>query len=273
MPYKDPDIGRAYERRRYMKLTAERGALGLCLTCGRHPPAPGLKSCEVCGEKRRKADRARHAKAKLAGKRQGGEDLEVRRRKARATAKRRYLARLAAGTCTRCGKHPPVEGGLACERCGGARRAGEQEQYGTRRATGACGKCGAPATDGGACCARCTKSAAKRARKKTKNARNRRLYVSRRAKRLCVDCAEPSQGAARCLRCARRSWARSGEHRGIPLWPPSYQVIELATGEDHGPCDSWAEVAACLAFAKLSFDEVEVISDAPPMGMFTAPLS
>ena len=49
----------------------------------------------------------------------------------------------------------------------------------------------------------------------------------------------------------------------MPLYPPRYTVIELATGEEHGPLDSWEEVAMCFAFAKLSRDEVEVIEDAP----------
>ena len=35
-------------------------------------------------------------------------------------------------------------------------------------------------------------------------------------------------------------------------------VVELSNGEDHGTYDSWDEVALCLAFARLSLDEVEV---------------
>ena len=48
-------------------------------------------------------------------------------------------------------------------------------------------------------------------------------------------------------------------------------MIEIATGEDLGTYDSEMEVAACLAFAKLSREEVEVISDASPMATMTAP--
>ena len=80
----------------------------------------------------------------------------------------------------------------------------------------------------------------------------------------CTDCGEPTQGTARCEPCAYRSYARSGEHRGMPLYPPRYTVVELATGEDHGTWDSWEEVAMCLAFAKLSREEVEVVTDASP---------
>ena len=53
------------------------------------------------------------------------------------------------------------------------------------------------------------------------------------------------------------------DHRGLPIYPPSYTVIELATGEDHGAQSSEAEVSMCLAFAKLSRDEVEVIAAKP----------
>ncbi len=70
-----------------------------------------------------------------------------------------------------------------------------------------------------------------------------------------TDRAKPSKGAARCTACARRSYVRSGEHRGIPIWPPRYTVIEIATGKDHGTWDNMAEVAMCLAFARLSHDE------------------
>ena len=80
---------------------------------------------------------------------------------------------------------------------------------------------------------------------------------------LCTDCGQSSQGAACCEPCAERSYFRSDHFRGPPLYAPSYTVIELATGEDHGPYDSEAEVSMCLAFAKLSRDEVEVIADEP----------
>ena len=56
----------------------------------------------------------------------------------------------------------------------------------------------------------------------------------------------------------------------MPLYPPRYTVVELATGEDLGVWDSWEEVAMCLAFAKLSRHEVEIITDASPMATMTA---
>ena len=150
----------------------------------------------------------------------------------------RTLARQDARTCTRCGTHPPVAGGTVCEPCHVARRDREREQYATWRAAGLCGRCGTPAPSDAAYCDRCAGSAAKRSRKKAKNSRSRQRYVQRRVRRLCIDCAAPSQGASRCPPCARRSWARSGEHRGLPVLPPRVTVIEIATGEeswDMGP--------------------------------------
>ena len=76
-----------------------------------------------------------------------------------------------------------------------------------------------------------------------------------------IDCGAPSQGASRCPPCARRSWARSGEHRGLPVLPPRVTVIEIATGVNHGTWDRWEDVVVCLAFAKLSRDQVELIPD------------
>ena len=77
------------------------------------------------------------------------------------------------------------------------------------------------------------------------------------------------RGPLRAICCARWSYRRSAEHRGIPVWPARYTVIESATGIDHGTFDSEAEVAACLAFAKLGPDDVEIVSDASPMARFT----
>ena len=93
-------------------------------------------------------------------------DPERCREFARDRSRRRDRARRDARTCTRCGAHPPIEGGTVCEPCHVARR--------DRRST------------------------AKRSRKKAKNARSRQRYARRRARRLCSDCGAPSQGASRC---------------------------------------------------------------------------
>ena len=95
--------------------------------------------------------------------------------------------------------------------------------------------------------------------------------AERRAKGRCVECNAPSLGLARCEPCSLRHRESSGAFRGIPLWDPSWTVIAIATGEELGTYDSEMEVAACLAFAKLSRDEVEVIADVSPMATFTAP--
>ena len=76
---------------------------------------------------------------------------------------------------------------------------------------------------------------------------------------------------ARCEPCSRKHREGSGAFRGIPIWDPSWTVIEIATGREHGPYDSEADVALCLAFAKLSRDEVKVIADISPMATMTAP--
>ena len=48
-------------------------------------------------------------------------------------------------------------------------------------------------------------------------------------------------------------------------------MIEIATGREHGPYDSAADVALCLMFEKLARGEVEVLCDASPMSTFTTP--
>ena len=256
------------ERARERQRTAERVAQGLCANCGKAPPTPDRTLCRRCAGKRQAAERARYAKAKAAGKLYGGRDPKERRRNARSRTKRRYDTRREAGLCTRCGLHPPVEGHTACEPCRGTRRAGERERYAGRRAGGLCGRCGEATFDGTARCGRC--AALEAGRHRRKNAASRKRYARRRARGLCTDCGQPSRGAARCEPCARRSHERSGHFLGIPTWPARYTVIELATGEDHGTYDSEAEVAACLAFAKLSFDQVEVLGDVSPMQRSTA---
>ena len=133
MPYKDPEKERACGRRRYERITADRITRGMCPRCGKARPAPDRTLCRHCGEKRRKAERARCAKAKAAGKQYGGRDPERCRTFARDRGRRRDRARRDARTCTRCGTHPPVEGGTVCEPCHVARRDREREQYAARR--------------------------------------------------------------------------------------------------------------------------------------------
>ena len=64
----------------------------------------------------------------------------------------------------------------------------------------------------------------------------------------------------------------TGRNRRLDARPdPSWTVIEIATGREHGPYDSEADVALCLVFEKLARDEVEVVADVSPMATMTAP--
>ena len=267
MPHRDPERRRAYERERHRKRTADRLARGLCPRCGKHRPAPGRRVCEPCGERERAAGRARYLKRKLEGAAYGGRCPESRRRMARERSKRRRRERVEAGLCPRCGEVPPVDGGAVCEACREERRAAERKLYEKRRAGGRCGRCGAHTPGNASMCASC--AARDEKRRPRKNAASRRRYRDRRARNLCVDCSAPVHGASRCAPCALRSYLSSGEHKGMPVHPPRYTVVELATGAEHGPLDSWEEVAMCLAFERLSREEVEVITDSSVMATLT----
>ena len=254
---------RAGERARGRQLTAERIARGTCTKCGANSAEPGRRLCAGCGEKRRAAERARYAEAKSRGELYGGRNPKARREMGRAASARRRQARLAGGTCVRCGLRPPVEGGVTCQPCREIRQAAERALYAARRAAGLCGRCGGRTTDGSAQCAPCAALETERGRPERKNARSRERYWERRAASRCTDCNAPSHGASRCTACAQRSYERSDFFRGIPVWDPSFTVIELDTGETHGPFDSEADAIAELAFAGLSFDEVEILNDSP----------
>ena len=267
-PRRDPEKARFYERERSRRQAAERFARGLCSKCGQTPSEPNRRLCGPCAGKRREAERMRYAKAMADGKLYGGRDPGAKRRSARATSRKRRQARREAGLCGRCGRRPPVEGGTTCGPCRRERRTAERQRYEERRAAGLCGRCGGPTTDGGSRCAPCAMIEAERGSPERKNAAARRRYAARRAANACTDCNSPSQGAARCEECARRSYERSDHFRGIPVWEPSYVVIE--TGASHGPFDCEADVALCLAFAKLNRDEVEIVGDVSPMARLTA---
>ena len=261
LPRRDRERATAYERERSRREAAERRAAGLCLDCGKAPAAEGRTACEPCAEKRRARERAKYARAKDEGKLYGGRKVETRRRIGRERSRKRDETRRAAGLCTACGRHPPVEGGATCESCREARRAAERALYAARRAAGLCGSCGGPTTDGGSRCAPC--AVAETARYPRRNAARREEYAKRKAKGLCTDCGEPAQGAARCEPCARRSHERSAYFRAMPVYDPQFTVVDLDTGDEHGPYDSWEDVALAMAFARLAPERVEVITDAP----------
>ncbi len=261
MPHKDPEARRKYERERHRRRTAERRARGACVKCGEHPPAPERTLCESCLGKARDAERARYAKAWEEGFPYGGRDPESRRRMARERARKRRRERLEAGLCTACGEREPAGGAAVCEDCRQARRAAEKKLYDKRRASARCGRCGGAVIDKASTCASCATRDMKR--RPRKNAASRKRYRDRRALGICVDCSSKTNGASRCASCALRSWHSSGVHRGMPVFPARFTIVELSTGVEHGPLDSWEEVAMCLAFKRLSRHEVEVVEDAP----------
>ena len=262
-PRRDPARALACERERTRRQTAERLALGVCTRCGKRPAAPERKNCEPCIEKRRAADRARYAPGKAAGKLYGGADVAVKRRGARAQSKKRQKARHDAGLCIRWGQHPPGEGGSTCVPCRDRRQAAERELYNARRAAGLCTRCGGPVFDGLSRCGPCAAIDEASRSPERKNAASRRLYAARRARGLCTACGAPSQGASRCQPCADGSYERSQHFRAMPLYPPSFAVILRDTDECLAEFDDEMEVAAWLAFEKLTRDQVEIVADRP----------
>ena len=100
------------------------------------PFLPNRSLCRSCGEKRRKAERVRYARAKAAGRLYGGRNPEDRRRIGRERSRKRLRTHQDAGLCTRCGNRPPVPGGATCRACRDARQAAEQEQYAARQGRG-----------------------------------------------------------------------------------------------------------------------------------------
>ena len=158
-----------------------------------------------------------------------------------------------------------------CEPCREDRRAAKRALHAERREKGLCVQCATPAPGGKTYCDPCAGTRARRRNLKAKREADRRRYAERRAGGRCVECDAPSPGVARCKPCSRRHRESSGAYRGIPIWDPTWTVIEIATGRDLGTYDSEAEIALCLAFEKLSREQVEVLCDASPMSSYTAP--
>ena len=127
MAYRDPAVGRARDRDRFQRRTAERIARGLCPRCGKRPLAPGRSVCEPCGEKLNSASRARDAKLRAVGKPR--RDPERARTYERKRDCRVSAERAARGLCTRCGKAPAAEGRSACKPCLEKRRSADRDRY------------------------------------------------------------------------------------------------------------------------------------------------
>ncbi|MDD9991295.1 MAG: hypothetical protein OXP75_05815, partial [Rhodospirillales bacterium] len=234
VPRRDPEHARTYERERARRQAEERRAAGLCSACGKVPAEEGRTLCGDCAAKRRDRERARYAAGRAAGKLYGGKPVEAKRRIGRERHRKRDEARRAAGLCTSCGRHPPVDGGSTCEPCRIARSESERQIYAARRAAGVCVKCAGPVIDGASRCAPCAVLESERRDRERKNAWSRELYRRRRARSECTACGAPSQGAARCVPCAEKSYHGSAWFKGMPAWNPSFTVVERATGETLG---------------------------------------
>ena len=283
IPYggRDPEARRRDGRERGRRRSQARRAAGLCVRCGHVPPEEGRSMCEPCRDDRRAAKRALHHERRAAGlcvncpapapggkaycgpcakTRSGRRNLKAKREADR----RRYAKRRARGDCTNCGK--PAHGAAECRACCDAARA----RYDARRAAGVCVKCQTPTYGGTAYCGPCAVAKAERRDREAEYAARRARYAHRRARGRCVQCDAPSPGVARCEPCSRRHREGSGAYRGIPVWDPTWTVIEIETGREHGPYDSEADVALCLAFEKLDRDRVEIVTDVPITARMTA---
>ena len=179
-------------------------------------------------------------------------DPAVRRARDRERVALRTAARIEAGLCVKCGRTEPLPERRLCAPCNEKRNAASRARDARLRAANKLRR--DPARE-----------------REYERERSRRQHAERRARGRCVECNAPSPGVARCEPCSRRHRESSGAFRGIPIWDPTWTVIEIATGRELGTFDSEAEIALCLAFEKLSRDEVEVISDISQMATLTAP--
>lgn len=256
---------RARERQR--RQHAARLASGKCTRCGKFPPELGLKLCQRCGEKRRAAERARRAKARAEGRIYAGRDPERSRRADRARDRQRRRERKASGLCTACGRRRPTDGRSICEPCREGRRAIDRQRYAARRAAGRCVHCGQSTLCGSSRCGRCTVLEALRTSPERRRAISRKRYARRKVQGVCVDCSIPVAGTARCPDCARRSSSRAldSHHLSVPF--PEYTVVRLDTGDVIESVETEAEAAACLVFAGLRPDQVEIRANVPLMAL------
>ncbi len=246
---RDPEARKA-EYRRARQRAGDRLARGLCGKCGRFPHEPDRRLCAGCGEQARRAERKRYAKARAAGLKYGRRSPHAKRRQARVRSRKRRQTRTDAGLCIRCGRRPPVRGGVSCQACLEARRAADKAIYSARRSAGRCVRCATPTFKGEPLCGPCTVLDARR-----QPARQRRPHAGN----------PPSFGAARCQAGARRAYDRSEHVRGLPVYGSEFTVVHHATGEILDHLEHWEDVVLCLSFAGLSFDQVEVLQEHAPM--------
>ena len=260
---RNPEARKA-EYRRARQRAQDRLARGICTKCGRRPNEPDRRLCATCGERRRQRGRERYARARGDGLKYGGKDPAAKRAQARRRSRDRQRARRKSSLCIRCGRRPPVKAGSSCTTCLENRRASDRQTYAERRAAGLCTRCGKRTFEGAPVCGPC--AVLDDCYRETKNDANRRRYAERRAAWTCTHCgSRPSFGASRCEACAKRVWETSEQVKALPVYPPSFTVVERDTGIGHGTWDSWEEVAIALSFAPLSLDDVDVLIDHAPM--------
>ena len=53
--------------------------------------------------------------------------------------------------------------------------------------------------------------------------------------------------------------------RGLPVYGAEFTVVHAGASEPLGVFEHWEDVVLCLAFAGLSFEEVDIITEHAPM--------
>ena len=197
MGYRDPARQRAADRERFRKRTAERVAQGLCPRCGERSPELGRALCDGCAEKRNRADRARDARLRAAGKprRDSARAAEYERERTR----REREEKRARGLCIRCGTRPAAPDRASCEPCLEKRREADRKNYAAGKAAGL--PYGGADPD---------------ARKKYARARSKRIQKARTDAGLCIRCGArpPADGGATCIPCRdKRQAAERRQYR------------------------------------------------------------
>ena len=114
----------------YHRRVAERRERGLCIKCGKRPPAPDRSICASCGEKARAAERARAERLRVEGK--PVRDPETRRQADRERDRRQHAERKAAGLCVKCGQAPALPERTQCGPCAERRLAADRARHAGR---------------------------------------------------------------------------------------------------------------------------------------------
>jgi hypothetical protein len=149
------------------RLRADAVGRGFCMTCRIRRPRPGVKTCDVCLDRKRDRKRAVLQARRAQGRCKCGAVLRNRRFKqcpqCRKTARARRPADLirrlradavASGLCMTCRIRQPRPGVRTCDVCLGHGKKVVQ----SRRARGGCSRCGAVLHDRFKLCRRCRKA-------------------------------------------------------------------------------------------------------------------